>query len=104
MFSVDYVDVKIDIDRMDHGKEVLETYCKKQGGIPWLAILDGQGKALINSDGPKGNIGYPGDPHEIEHFMTMLKQTSRKLEPGQMEQIETALRKAGEELNRQRGK
>ena len=28
-------------------------------GIPWMVILDTDGKELISSDGPKGNIGYP---------------------------------------------
>ena len=29
------------------------------GGIPWFAVVDADGKVLANSEGPKGNIGYP---------------------------------------------
>jgi thioredoxin-related protein len=94
----DFVDVKIDTDRMTHGKEVMKEYCEKQGGIPWFAILDAKGKALATSDGPKGNIGYPAEPHEIDHFLAMLKQGARKLEPDQVERIEAALRKAAAEI------
>jgi hypothetical protein len=96
--------VKIDVDRMDNGKDVLETYCKKQGGIPWTVILDAQGKALANSDGPKGNIGYPYEREEIDHVVAMLKQTARKLTATQIEQVAEALRKSRAEIGRQRGK
>jgi thioredoxin-related protein len=95
----DFVDAKIDVDRMDHGKEVMATYRKgEDGGIPWFVILDGKGKALATSDGPKGNVGYPAQPHEIEHFLAMLKQTARKMGPGQLDQIEAALRQARKDL------
>lgn len=91
----DYVDVKIDTDRMTHGSEVLKEYRKTDtGGIPWCVILDANGKALVTSDGPKGNIGYPYEPHEIEFFLAMLKQTMRKLDATQLDQIEVALRKS----------
>src|SRR5262249_51253881 len=87
LLGPDFIDAKIDIDRMDNGKDLLATYRKgESGGIPWFVILDAKGKALATSDGPKGNIGYPGEPHEIEHFLAMLKQTSRKMEPGQLDQ------------------
>jgi hypothetical protein len=93
------VDAKVDVDRMDHGKEVMAEYRKgEDGGIPWFVILDGKGKALATSDGPKGNIGYPAQPHEIEHFLAMLKQTARKLRPGHLDQIEAALRQARKDL------
>jgi thioredoxin-related protein len=95
----DFVDAKVDVDRMDHGKEVLATFRKgDSGGIPWFVILDGQGKALATSDGPKGNVGYPAQPHEIEHFLAMLKQTARRMGPGQLDQIEAALRQARKDL------
>jgi thioredoxin-related protein len=98
LLGPDYVDVKIDIDRMENGKAMLEAYCKTPGGIPWTVILDSNGKALATSDGPKGNIGYPAEPQEIEHFIGMLKQTARKLDAGRLKQVEEALRKGRAEL------
>jgi thioredoxin-related protein len=93
------VDAKVDVDRMDHGKDVLATYRKGEaGGIPWFVILDGKGKALATSDGPKGNIGYPAEPHEIEHFLAMLKQTARRMGSGQLDLVEAALRQARKDL------
>jgi thioredoxin-related protein len=95
----DFVDAKIDIDRMDHGKDVLAEYRKgDSGGIPWFVILDGQGKALATSDGPKGNIGYPAQPHEIEHFLAVLKQTARRMGSGQLDLVEAAPRQARKDL------
>jgi hypothetical protein len=82
--------------RMDHGKDVLATYRQGEaGGIAWFVILDAKGKALATSDGPKGNMGYPGEPHEIEHFLAMLKQASRKMEPGQLDRVEAAAQGEG---------
>lgn len=50
------------------------------------------------ADGPKGNIGYPAEPQEIEHFLAMLKQSARRMEPEQFQRIETALRQARKDL------
>jgi thioredoxin-related protein len=104
LIGTEYIDAKIDVDRMDNGKDVLETYCKKQGGIPWTVILDAHGKALANSDGPKGNIGFPYEPEEIEHFVGMLKQTARKLNATQIEQVAEGLRESRAAIERQREK
>jgi thioredoxin-related protein len=100
----DYVGAKIDIDRMTNGTDVLNTYRKGEaGGIPWFVILDANGKTLVSSDGPKGNIGYPVALHEIEHFLAMLKQTARKMESAQLGRIEADLRKARVDLGRDQG-
>lgn len=71
----EFVDIKIDEDRMIGGKDVEKTHRgADKGGIPWFAFVDAaDGKTLATSDGPKGNVGFPAQPEEIEHFMTMLK-------------------------------
>ena len=48
----------------------------RDGGLPWMVILDGDGNELITSVGPKGNVGCPLEPFEIEHFVDMIKQSS----------------------------
>jgi thioredoxin-related protein len=91
----DYLDVKIDVDRMEHGQEVLAEYRKgADGGIPWTIILDADGEAIVTSDGPAGNIGYPVSPEEIAHFLTMLRTSARRIEPAQIERIEAELKAA----------
>jgi thioredoxin-related protein len=80
VFSKDFVDVHLDIDRMPGGKEVLERYRKSdKGGIPWFAMLDAKGKALITSDGPEGNIGFPATDGEIAYFVTMLNSCKARM-------------------------
>ncbi len=97
----DFVDVKIDVDRMEGGKEVEAKYRKNaEGGIPWMAILDARGEVLINGDGPKGNIGYPAAPEEIAHFVAMLKKTARKMDAADIEKVEKALKAAPEARGR----
>lgn len=71
-----FVDLKVDTDRMIGGPELLDTYCKKQGGIPWFAFVSTEnGSVVIDSDGPSGNIGFPSTDEEIEYFVSMLQAT-----------------------------
>ena len=91
----DYIDVKIDVDRMTSGKDVMARFRRDEsGGIPWMAILGPGGEVLSTSVGPKGNIGYPAQPEEIGHFLAMLRKTSRTIDPAQFDQIEAALKEA----------
>jgi thiol-disulfide isomerase/thioredoxin len=72
-----FVDVKIDNDRMSGGKDLYEAHIAKAGlkpgGIPWFVFLDGDGAILAHSNGPKGNLGFPYQPEEVEFFGTMLR-------------------------------
>ena len=62
---------------MENGEDVLKELKKERpGGLPWMVILDGEGTELITSVGPEGNVGCPVEPHEIAHFIDMIKQTS----------------------------
>jgi len=71
----EYVTVKIDIDRMTGGKDVLAAYPKSdKQGIPWFVFLQPDGKELADSMGPKGNIGCPNADEEIDFFMETLKK------------------------------
>ncbi len=95
----EFVDVKIDLARMTGGEAILKRYNPgASGGIPWFVFLDARGKALATSDGPKGNIGYPAAPEEIEHFVGMLKKAARKLSPAQIDEIEAALKAEGQKI------
>ena len=85
----------IDGSRMAHGADVAKRLRKSpEGGIPWMAILDGDGKTLVTSDGPKGNIGYPAQPEEIDHFVEMLVKTATRLTAEQIGALEKSLREA----------
>jgi thiol-disulfide isomerase/thioredoxin len=87
IFAKDFVDCKIDVDRMEGGKPIFANYKEKseQAGIPWFAIIDpagvqqSNGGAIATSDGPEGNIGFPMQPAEVEHFKAMLEKARRSM-------------------------
>ncbi len=62
---------------MAGGEDVLSRLKKdRSGGLPWMIVLNGDGKEIICSVGPKGNVGCPVEPFEIEHFVEMIRQSS----------------------------
>jgi thiol-disulfide isomerase/thioredoxin len=66
-------------------------------GIPFFAVLNSDGKLLMNSvrkplGTPTGqNIGFPAAPEEIEHFVTMLKTGAPKATPEQLDALRAFL-------------
>jgi hypothetical protein len=79
ILAKEFVALKIDQDRMTGGNDLLKRYQQKAGGIPWFVFLDGEANPIVTSDGPKGNVGFPAEPFEIEHFKTMLEKVKRHL-------------------------
>lgn len=67
------------------GMEVLKSLGGEESGLPFFAILDPDGKVVVNSlrevDGkkndPKMNTGHPVAPEEVAWFMEMLKRSSK---------------------------
>ena len=79
LIGKDYLHVKID-SRMPEAQELVdELREKKEGGIPWMVILDADGKELITSDAESGNIGHPGEPESQKHWLKMLTSTRQRL-------------------------
>jgi hypothetical protein len=77
LFADDYHFVAIATDKMEGGETLLGELKKdRDGGLPWMVILDGDGNELVTSVGPQGNVGCPVEPHEIEYFVEMIKQSS----------------------------
>lgn len=88
-----FVPVKIDVDRMTGGEKVAERFSKsKDTGIPYFVILDASGNKLADSIGEKGNVGYPVEPFEIEHFIKVIRQTGRKLSDANIASLEKGLK------------
>lgn len=101
----DFLDVKIDEDRMVDGKKVEENIRKgRRGGIPWIAITESDLAELANSDAEKGNIGYPVEPHEIAHFMKMLEDTRRTITAEDLATMRRVLDERAAEINAAREK
>ncbi len=100
-FAKDFVGVKVDQDRMIGAKEVEAAYkMPADSGIPWFVIIDpADGKVLSTSTGDKGNIGYPGEPEEIEQFMKMLDGAHKNLTAADLESMRASLTDAGKKLH-----
>lgn len=82
LLAKDFVDVKIDVDRMKNGNDVLTKYnaAGQKTGIPWFVFLDADGKPVADCmrDG-RDNIGFPAAAEEISHFESMLRKSAKKL-------------------------
>ena len=98
----DFTIVRVDTDRMTHGKEILKRFRPSdQGGIPWFAVLESNGKSLGDSDGPQGNIGYPFKPEEIDHFMTLITKVSRRIDSAGQDKLRHSLKENAERIELQ---
>ena len=76
---------------MEGGKNLMDELKKdRPGGMPWMVILAADGKEIVSSVGPDGNIGCPVQPNEIAHFVDMVKQSS-SANDDQLAKIEDAL-------------
>ncbi len=94
LFGKDFVEVKIDQDRMTNAKEVFATYKKNydKTGIPWFVIIDAAtGEAISTSDAAAGNIGFPNTDEEIAHFAVMLKTSAKKMTDADIEALKRTL-------------
>ena len=67
---------------MEGGEDVMNELKKeRQGGLPWMVILNADGNELVTSnDGEGNNVGCPALPHEVKHFVDMIKQSSEATE------------------------
>jgi thioredoxin-related protein len=99
----DFVIAQVDIDRMAGGKDLQKRYQpKSSAGIPWFAFLDAQGTPLATSDAPGGNIGYPGEPEGIDHFLKMVKGHGRRIDDRQLGQLRNSLNAAAERIKKRK--
>lgn len=91
----DFVRLTIDPIRNEHGREIIRRYRSRNGGIPWMLIVDKNGDEVSTSDGPNGNIGFPSTNEGIEHFEAMLRQSAKRLTDDDFKQLTTELLKRG---------
>lgn len=87
------------------GEELLAQVGGKDSGLPFFAFLDEGGGTIVNSMRPDAgkhsaaNIGYPGEPQEIDWFMTMLGKAAPGIAPAESGAIEQWLRKHSPQSN-----
>lgn len=97
IFAKDFVSIKIDVDRTLQGKVLHERLTKgKEGGIPWFAVLDSQGKTIADSYRMNGkNLGYPFTDQEIEVFTKLIKEVSKKIDAKDLGKLAKSLKSRG---------
>jgi hypothetical protein len=88
----DFVLVKI-IGGVDKNSEAVDPLLpgSKSSGIPYHAIIEPDGKVLITSKGPLGNIGMPSEVEDIRHLKRMLEQTAQRLSAAEIAALEVSL-------------
>jgi hypothetical protein len=91
LLKKEFVTVKLDYDRGIGAKDLVKTYCNGEGGLPSFAFVDGDGKLLINSIGPKGNVGHPYQPDEVVYFKVMLEKVKKHLTDADIASLITTL-------------
>lgn len=92
MLQKDYVLLSLDSGKHKRGAEVIAKLRAGHdgGGIPWMVVLDAEGKEIVTSDGPKGNVGCPVQPDEIAWFRTMLERSKKRLTATELDAIQRA--------------
>jgi len=74
------------------GADALLKQLGGPAGLPYCAFLDSTGGLIANSKLNGENIGYPGEPKEIDYFVQIMKQAAPKMSDDDLKTIETALR------------
>ena len=88
----DFVFFKVDDVRDKGGVEIARKITgNRHFGIPFVAILDSNGKVLIDGDGPLGNIGFPGSFENAMHFKKMVSQTGKRITSKELDQLVESL-------------
>ena len=94
VWEKDYIWVKM--DHRDKGAEELMDELREgaNGGIPWFAILDADGKKLATSNElqSKNNIGFPSEPSGQAHFGHMLNSTRQRLTDEEIRELISRLK------------
>jgi thiol:disulfide interchange protein len=92
IMAKEFIDLKIDTDRMTGGKAMHQRLCRKPGGIPWTAILDSKGAVLAHSGEGDDNFGFPFKDDEIDRFAAMLTTARRHLADSDIAALTQSLR------------
>lgn len=91
LIEKDYVCLKIDL-RFANAEAVINRVRDYDlGGYPWMVILDANGKPLVSSTSPHGNIGSPESRQEASYFAWMLRVTSQHLSEEEIATLVSAL-------------
>ncbi|MCH7873500.1 MAG: thioredoxin family protein, partial [Planctomycetes bacterium] len=69
----EYERVMVDIGRMDKHQDIVKGYGAKINGVPFLTVLDGDGKVVVNQPTDPLEEGDHHDPDKVQAFLTKHK-------------------------------
>ena len=105
ILAKDFIDLKIDTDRTIGGGELKSKLAGPDGGgIPWFAVLECCGKVVVDSNGPKGNVGFPYQPDEVAYFGQILKKAASNMTQADIDTLLASLNEMREADARKRAK
>jgi beta-lactamase regulating signal transducer with metallopeptidase domain len=87
LLEKDYVCLKIDVRYANASGliqqfrdfDASEYYRMNEPSMPWMVILDADGRPAASGTSPRGNIGVPESAQETSYFAWMLRATSQRL-------------------------
>lgn len=95
LLKKDYIDLKIDQDRMTGGPAMKAAYpASEKAGIPWFAALDPDGKAVATSTDSGANTGFPANDKEISDFGDFLRKSAKNLSAAEIQTLLASLKAA----------
>ena len=91
VWEKDYIWLKMD-HRWTGANELMQKIRNgAEGGIPWIAILDSDGKLLATSNDESGeNVGFPTSQLAKSHFRKMINDTRIRLTEVEVDQFISA--------------
>jgi hypothetical protein len=92
ILSKEFVTLKLDFDRARGAREIETRLAGKEQGLPWFAFVGPDGQPIVTSTGPKGNVGMPWQPHEVEHFETMLAKAKKHLSDAEVASLVSSIK------------
>lgn len=99
VFEKYFIPVKLVVQEHDKNKSLenpggaaLMEKFGSRGGLPYSAFINAHGSLIENSNLDGQNIGYPGEPKEIDWFLHMMTTAAPKMSLDDLKTIETALR------------
>ena len=87
-----YVVVAIDTKYMPDGQVVFSKLA--QPGAPSWVIIAPDKKVIADSFAPTGNVGYPLQPNETEHYIAALKKATPKIADEELKTLAQEIKKA----------
>lgn len=92
LLAKDYVFLKINDVRDRHGAAVAKRLTQdRRHGVPFHAIFDADGRLIVDSAGPLGNIGYPAGSEGKQHLRNMLLETRSNLTDEEIDRLIASL-------------